>query len=140
MTLLALALLAVLPPEDVAVEQVDLIELNHFYDEQGRAVFDQCVFYAWRQERERYDVLGWRLIKRGDQYPRRNWGKGGFTAVWYDGELLRHVNAHAFRETDTQHDPELVEREFLPKEMRRELIPVPPRFKSKPFTRTTPAE
>jgi hypothetical protein len=126
-----LAAAGVLPTEAAVVEKVDLIEVNHFYDEQGRPVFDQCVFYDWTQERERYDVLAWRLIKTGDQYPQRNWGKGGYTAIWYDGEVLRHVNAAAFRETDTQHDVELVEREWMPKDMRRELLPMPPRFKPK---------
>jgi hypothetical protein len=29
------------PQEDVAREHVDLMEVNHFYDEQGRLVIDQ---------------------------------------------------------------------------------------------------
>ena len=33
--------LGISPREDVARESVDLIEVNHFYDEQGRLVFDQ---------------------------------------------------------------------------------------------------
>ncbi len=41
--------------------------------------------------------------------------------IWNDGEILRHIRAASFRETWTQHDPELLEREYLPKEERREL-------------------
>ena len=37
------------------------------------------------------------------------------------GEVLRTVTAKSFRETWTQHDPELAERDYLPKERRRDF-------------------
>ena len=50
---------------------------------------------------------------------------GGYVALWQDcgqgGEILRRVHSQSIRETWTQHDPELVEREYLPKERRKEL-------------------
>ena len=33
------------PVENVAQDHVDLVEVNHFYDEQGKLVFDQVIFY-----------------------------------------------------------------------------------------------
>ena len=36
-------LLGLNPTEDVSREKVDLMEVNHFYDEQGRLVFDQVI-------------------------------------------------------------------------------------------------
>ena len=51
------------PQDDVARESVDLIELNHFYDEQGRLVFDQVIFYDWSAADARYNVRAWRLVK-----------------------------------------------------------------------------
>lgn len=116
--------LGIAPREDVARETVDLIEVNHFYDEHGRLVFDQVIFYDWSQDDARYMVRAWRLVKNPAQLPQRDWKGGGYEAVWQDGELLRHVRAKSIRESWTQYDPELVERDFLPKERRKELMAV----------------
>jgi hypothetical protein len=117
----ALVSLAIAPREDVARESVDLIELNHFYDEHGRLVFDQVIFYDWSAPAARYNVRAWRLVKNPAQLPQRDWSAGGYSAMWQDGEQLRHIQSSSFRETWTQYDPELVEREYLPKERRKEL-------------------
>lgn len=109
------------PVEDVATDRVDLVELNHFYDEQGRHVFDQIIFYDWSGNRGRYNVRAWRLLKSADQVPHRDARTGAYTALWHDGHVLRKVQATTMRESWTQHDPELIERAFLPKEQRREL-------------------
>jgi hypothetical protein len=109
------------PTEDVARERVDLIEVNHFFDEQGRLVFDQVIFYDWSGDHSRYMVRDWRLVKSASQLPQRDWHSGGYLAVWQDGEVMRRVGSEAMRETWTQYDPELVEREYLPKDERRKL-------------------
>lgn len=121
MNALILLIASFLPMEVVAKDQVDVIEINHFYDEQGRLVFDQVIFYDWSPMQSRYHVRAWRLLKNKTQLPHRNRLAGGFTAVWHDGEVLRKVCASALRESWTQYDPELIEREFLPKEKRKEL-------------------
>ena len=113
--------LGIAPLEDVARESVDLIELNHFYDEHGRLVFDQVIFYDWSAADARYNVRAWRLVKNPAQLPQRDWKDGGYSAMWQDGEQIRHVRSKSIRETWTQYDPELVEREYLPKERRKEL-------------------
>jgi hypothetical protein len=109
------------PLDDVASDRVDLIEINHFYDERGQLVFDQIIFYDWSPAESRYHVRAWRLLKQPAQIPHRNWSHGDYVAVWYDGDVLRKVRAETIRESWTQYDPELIEREFLPKEKRREL-------------------
>ena len=48
---------------EVTADRLDLVELNHFYDEQGRLVFDQLIFYDWSPEDARYQVRAWRLVK-----------------------------------------------------------------------------
>jgi len=113
--------LGIAPREDVARESVDLIELNHFYDEHGRLVFDQVIFYDWYATESRYNVRAWRLVKNPSQLPQRDWAGGGYSAMWQDGEQIRHIRSNSIRETWTQYDPELVEREYLPKEKRKEL-------------------
>jgi hypothetical protein len=113
--------LGIAPQEDVTRESVDLIELNHFYDEHGRLVFDQVIFYDWSAGEARYNVRAWRLVKNPSQLPQRDWSGGGYSAMWHDGEQIRQIRSKSIRETWTQYDPELVEREYLPKERRKEL-------------------
>lgn len=109
------------PREDVARERVDLIELNHFYNEHGQLVFDQIICYDWCPATRRFQVRAWRMVKSRSQLPQRDWQRGGWSALWQDGDQTRLIYASAFRETWTQYDPELVERQYLPKECRKEL-------------------
>jgi hypothetical protein len=119
---LAVALLAHAPVVDVVVDHVDLLEVNHYYDEQGRHVFDQTIYYDWSPEHSRYNVRAFRLLKSTGQMPYRDWKTGEYIAVWHDGSIMRKVHADAFRESWTQYDPEVIEREYLPREQRRELL------------------
>lgn len=118
----ALMLAAILPqPDGVARESVDLIEINHYYSEHGQLVFDQQIFYDWSASEDRYHVRAWRLVKAPEQLPVVDHASRGYSALWQDGEQTRRVYSPAIRESWTQYDPELVEREYLPKEQRREL-------------------
>jgi 7,8-dihydro-6-hydroxymethylpterin-pyrophosphokinase len=76
-------------------------------------------------------VRAWRLLKKQTQVPHRDWQNRKFVAVWHDGEILREVEAETIRESWTQYDPELVEREFLPKDKRRDLHKMVLQAKSK---------
>ncbi len=116
-----LTAMSLTPIEDVTCDTVDLAEVNHFFDEHGKHVFDQVIFYDWSPAMSHYQVRAWRLLKSPSQYPVRNWERGDWSAVWHDGEVLREVRAASFRESWTQYDPELVERDYLPKEKRRDL-------------------
>lgn len=125
LVLLALAALpAVIPADEftgIASDQVDVVEVNHFYDDEGRLVFDQLIFRDWDYEASRFQVRAWRLLKSQAQFPTRNLQTGTYDVVWHDGEVMRRVTARAFLQTWTQHDPELRERSYLPKEQRRRL-------------------
>ena len=117
----ALLLLAVLPrPDGCIKESVDLMELNHLYDDNGRFVNDQIIFYEWSDLFGRYDVRAWRWAKTPRHCPEFDWETGCWRVLFND-DRLRYVTSPSFRETWTQYDPELTEREILPKEMRREL-------------------
>lgn len=111
-----------------ADERVDLIEINHFHDDQGRPVFDQIIFYDWSATDCRYQIRDWRLLKNPNQIPVRRTSDGEYVAVWNDfksRDALRKTQAKLVRETWTQYDPELVEREFLPEGKRRKLRELP---------------
>ncbi len=111
------------PPDQeiVAFDRVDLVEVNHFYDEHGKLVFDQVIFYDWCDQQCRYNVRAWRLLKKPAQVPQRNFEHGDYVAIWQDGTHVRKVRASSYRESWTQYDPELVEREHLPKDKRADL-------------------
>jgi hypothetical protein len=120
-SILALLTAAATPPEATPRDHVDLIEINHFLDEQGKLVFDQLIFYDWCELRGRFQVRAWRLMKSDAQRPRYDFQTRDYVASWYDGDWLREVRAPSVTETWTHHDPEVVERQFLPKEKRMEL-------------------
>lgn len=112
---------------DIAVvaDTVDLIEINHYYDQRGKLVLEQVIFWEWSDERCAFSVVAWKLLKSPHQRPRRNYKQGGYTTTWLDrtnrGKTLRRVRAKYTRETWTLHDPEVQDREFLPKQLRRGL-------------------
>jgi hypothetical protein len=122
MSVLTILLLTIIPPPEPVRERVDVIEVNHFYDEQGRLVFDQLIFWDWCEAQDRHEVIAWRMLKCPSQLPEFDWDRGGHVARWLDGEVFREVRAQSVRETWTQYDPELEELALLPRERRRELL------------------
>ncbi len=104
-------------------EEVDLIELNHFLDDQGREVFQQLIFYDWSRHDREFHVRAWRLIKKPQQEPRRHWKPAGYLCSWRDNAVTREVWSPALRETWTQKDPERVNRKMLPENLRMPLWP-----------------
>jgi hypothetical protein len=118
----ATALFAGGSPEFATAEQVDLIEVNHYYDENGAHLLDQILFYEWDGREARYQVRAWRLLKSPQQYPRPVADGQTFETTWREAGAMRVVRSSKFRETWTQYDPELLERRNLPREERRELF------------------
>jgi hypothetical protein len=117
-------LLFALPGSKPALEDhVDLIEVNHYHDSRGEHVFDQLIFYDWSSQKKRFQVRAWRLIKSESQWPRRRYPAQDFLVRWHDDGVLREVTSEARRETWTQYDPELIEREYLPQDQRIDLRP-----------------
>lgn len=103
-------------------QRVDMIELNHFVDEEAREVFQQVIFYDWSPTNHRFHVRAWRLIKSPSQMPERRWNPQLYQCTWHDDGLLRQVWAPKLRETWTQKDPERVNRAHLPEEQRIPLF------------------
>ena len=105
--------------EDVKCDNVDLIEVNHYFDSNGKHVFDQLIFIDWCNRSRCYQVRAWRLIKKPTNRPRRV--RKFYQVVWQDGEIMRKVRARAIRSTWTQYDPEVVERKHRRRPHRPEL-------------------
>ncbi len=117
---LALAACGSTPTGLITEDRVDLVEVNHLYDEQGRRLFDQVIFYDWSADQRRFNVRAWRLVKSPSQLPLKH-VSGGFVSIWHDDRTLRRVVAKSKRESWTQYDPELIDRQFLPKDKRPNL-------------------
>jgi hypothetical protein len=118
--------IAVVPVDEALRDHVDLIEINHVYNDLGQPVFDQLIFWEWCQRSARWQVRAWRMAKgagidRAVPLPERDWQRGGYVLLWRDWDRLRIVRAAAVRETWTQYDPEMVEREVWPVDRRRGL-------------------
>lgn len=130
LTVALLALLATVPVEDVVLrDRVEVIETNHFYDADAKPVFTQAIF--WSDDNR---IIDWRLVRNRQDEPRanievrRDYRTGGYVAAWDDNGLLREVRAKCWRETWTQYDVELVDRDKWPVCNRR-LLSKPARFK-----------
>ena len=118
-----------------AGQRVDLIELNHYIDGEGREVFQQVIFYDWSKTPRRFHVRAWRLVKKESQIPQRLWNPNRYQCTWHDDGLLRQVWAPTLRETWTQKDPERVNRQFLPEDQRIPLFG--PEVAQQPLTDAT---
>lgn len=104
------------------VDECDLVELNHYYDCTGRLVFDQVIWSDWSPADSRWQVIAWRLTKDDlGLTPHRDSRCGAFVSRWWEVGVCREVRASCFRETWTQFDPELAERDALPQDRRRGL-------------------
>jgi hypothetical protein len=127
LSLVSLLLIGVAPGSPAngtsARQRVDMIELNHFVDEEGREVFQQVIFYDWSKTQHRYHVRAWRLIKSESQLPQRRWNPDHYQCTWHDDGMLRQVWAPLLRETWSQKDPERVNRALHPEDKRIPLFP-----------------
>lgn len=99
-------------PREVEIS-VDCIELNHLYDSEGRYVYDQVILWQKYCDNEQH-VVGWRLVKTPLCFT------NGFF-ILRDGDFDRKIQYKMFRESWTQHDPEVVDRGRWPKEKRSGL-------------------
>lgn len=122
-----LLILTILPQVEPVVDRCDVIEVNHFYDWEGRLVFDQLIFWEWNPLWCRDDVLDWRLLNKcPGGLPESDHRHGGWTSTFYDEQagIIRTVRAKSVRETWTQEDPEAIERQICPASQRRGLTKV----------------
>lgn len=108
-----------MPHESVLSDRCDLVELNHFHCEQGHLILSQVVW--WDLHRGEYHVRDWRLLKSESLRPRYDYARGEWRSAWQDGERHREVIAATFRESWTQWDVELLDREKFHADRRRKL-------------------
>lgn len=111
-------------------ERVDLIELNHHYDDLGRHNYDQVIFYEWCPEYKRFHVIAWCLVdEERTRLPKQSIRRGEWTVRWQERDpgVEREVKSELFRETWSQIDPERANKELLQEKYRLSLAQVPKR-------------
>lgn len=128
--LTAALLLGTMPVDTVTRDRCDCLETNHFFSDEGELVFNQLLFLDWCQHKGCHRCEDWRLLKKAhadDRYGsshiviRRDYATGEWVARWDEDNGPREVRALTYRESWTQHDPELLDRLAHPMERRRKL-------------------
>lgn len=99
---------ALVPREPVIEDLVEVVEINHVYDENGCKQLQQVI--GWDDGQ----VSWWRMYK--DKH-----APHGKTLIFTDGHYLRKIRAGAIHETHLQYDPEVNDREKLSTHMRKGL-------------------
>lgn len=112
------AALAIVPVGEPLTDQVESLEINHVYDDCGRAVFTQAIARQWNPYTARDEIRAWWMVKEQSDLPSSN------EVLRFDGGAMRRVKAGRVFETWTQHDREIFDRQRLPVEQRRGLIQV----------------
>lgn len=118
---MAVAVFAILPTVEPVQDRADLVEINHVYDDCGKHTFTQLIWWDWRRNESEFRVVAWRMLKTDSMRPRFDHASGAWLSSWQDGGRHREVRAATFRESWTQADLETNDRDYLPKEQRREL-------------------
>lgn len=116
-------------------EYVDLIELNHFYDQLGRPVYDQVIFYERAPETGRFQVRAWCLVEDRESLNRRpvkNYGTQLYQVDWFDTDqrLLRKITSRLYRESWTQVDPERANKKRHDERSRIAMVQSPRKFQA----------
>jgi hypothetical protein len=122
--LLLTAALLTVPHDDVLRDRACCLEVNVFHDSEAKPIFTQLL--VWQFHNGQHRIIDWRLIRnRGEHNTnievRRDYATGDYVARWDEDSGSREVRAATYRETLTQHDPELVDRDQWPIERRRKL-------------------
>lgn len=108
------------------VDKVDVIELNHRYDDEERHCYDQYIMWEWSPDYKRYHVVAWTLDEQKSNNLRKvtkdhNTGKYVLTYVDSQTGLSRKIYAPIYKETSSSSDPERENKEIFPEKYRRGL-------------------
>lgn len=123
-TLLAFALALTIDQDLLTSDNVDVIEINHCYNEDGEKRFTQTIFWEWKAwfPGGEYVVVDYRIVKDQPQpQPRKDYSRGGYDLIWRDGKTWRRVHSISTVETWTRYDPEVQNRSIIPMNRRRGL-------------------
>lgn len=102
-------------------DRVDIIELNHLHSKDWEHIMDQIIYWEWVHNEGEYRVVDWRKKKTENYRPHEDFNTGLFVAVFEDNQIIRRIESVSFMETETNYDPEVLDRDHLPTSKRRLL-------------------
>lgn len=99
----------------------DVVEFNHYYDKDGQLIFDQLIFYRW--DGERFELIDCRTIRESGYYHNaiKSFTSSNNSILFISNDKLYKVRFGEFRETWTQEDPDVKDREKYQFEARKGL-------------------
>lgn len=106
-------------------ERVDMIELNHYYNEDGRLGFDQVIFWEWSPDYCRFHAISWCLLENDpNRKPKYDPNRKDYYCEWIDSDtqIVRQVRSKLYRETWTTIDPERINKLVFEEKYRSSLI------------------
>ena len=104
-----------------AINQVDMIELNHKCSENECLQFDQVILWEWSPDYRRWNAHHWFLPRSLSEYPVKVGEFHQCTATTLDGKQFV-FRSKMFRETWTFDDPERENIKVFPVEMRSRVF------------------
>jgi hypothetical protein len=119
--IVALLLLSTVAPGPRSVP-VDMIELNHFYGEDGRRVLSQWIFWEYSVRLKQFVVMDWVIHKPGMPRPTRI-NKTWRLPLCNKDMGLAVIQSSVYNVTHTQYDPEIKNRELWPPDKRNSCWP-----------------
>lgn len=126
MMVLVLGLLMGASQEEVVIEyRADVLEINHYYDDNGKLVFTQLIWWDWDGDDHR--VRDWRYLIDGVKVGRKHDNNNtacirGRDAIWIERGMLIRVRSRSHITTWTQYDREVKDREHLPQCNRKGVL------------------
>ena len=96
---------------------VEVVELNHVYDDEGRRVFSQVILWDWCARDSSHHVRDWAYV---DKPPYAK--VSGNTAYVPSGRGVQVIKGRAVRETWSQYDREAMDRAEVPERLRNRVI------------------
>lgn len=97
-------------------ERVDLIELNHFYDDRGKPVFTQYIIYEWNDGHAEYHVRNFLMEEKILFF--KNHFAGLYTIILPETRVQVKITSQNFKESWTQIDPERINKKKLDENLR----------------------
>jgi hypothetical protein len=103
------------------IQEVDLIEYNHYYDDTGKKILDQIIAYDWDESTKQFVVRQWWIptelqVSRHGNYKLLQWTD----RIKY---IHRKLRTKSFKETHTDYDPEVRNRKYLDQQDRIPVFP-----------------
>lgn len=120
---LILALCSILP-QDSHVVRTEYIELIHQYDDAGEKNFSQYVLWEL-DEMGVYTARFFKVYGNMDFLPLPQKRGEMWELVMFEGGEMKAIRAPSFHIEHLQYDPELLNREYFPKSLRRGIAPEP---------------